>query len=625
MVRWKRVGAVLATVALLAAACSSGTGGGQPTPGGSSGGQGNVKAGGVFRIGLTSDVHEALDPAREYYTIGWEFLHCCLTRTLLAYNFLGPTKGGNDLVPDLATEAPTVSDDGLTWTFHIRPNVHYAPPLQDVTVTAQDFIRGILREAESDTASSYPFYYSSIQGFDDVTGGKATSISGLSAPDPQTLEIKLNQPTGDFPYTMTLPAMSPIPPSPSDPSAPLGAATGHDQTYGQFLVSTGPYMFQGADKIDYTKPADQQTGPSGYQAGKSYVLVRNPSWKAADDPIRKAYLDEIDVTVGGTVADLQNKIQTGELDTMDALPNPQGIQTFEGNPDLKPFLHAESTFGTYYINMNLAMAPFDDVHVRKAMNWVVDKAGLLRLAGGSVEGSIAHHDIPDSMLPNLASYNPYATPGDSGDVAKAKQEMAQSKYDSNQDGTCDAKECQNVLMVIDQTDPFPKMAALIQQNMQSIGISVNIRQFETTTMYTKCEDATAMIPLCPSEGWYADFADPAAFVTGLFSSASLTPSCCDDSVMGATSEQLQKWGYSNTSPTPNMDSQLNACFPLPTDQRPQCYEQVDHALMEQTVPWVPFRFASQVVITSPRVANYQYDAAAGWISLSQVALANGGK
>ncbi|TMK82369.1 MAG: hypothetical protein E6G47_00505 [Actinobacteria bacterium] len=620
MVRLVKVAALAAVIALVAAACSSPSG--NPSQ---SSAPAALKKGGVFRIGLASDVHEALDPAREYYTIGWEFLRCCLARTLLDFNLKGPNEDGNTLQPDLATALPAVSSDGLTYTFTIKPGVKYGPPFQNQTVQAQDFIRAITREAESKTAASYPFYYSNIKGFDDVTSGKATTISGLSAPDPSTLVITLTAPTGYFPYTLTLAATAPIPASPSDPSAPLGAATGHDQNYGQFIVSTGPYMWKGADQIDYSKPAAQQAGPEGFQAGKSYVLVRNPSWDASTDPYRKAYLDEIDVTVGGTVADLTNKIQNADLNTMDALPTPEGIRLFSTTPNLKPFIHSDSTFGTYYINMNLALAPFDDLNVRKAINWVVDKSGLQRLAGGPLLGDIATHDLPNTMVPSLKTYDPYATPNEAGSVDKAKAAMMLSKYDANHDGVCDASACKDVVMVVDQTDPFPKMAALVQSNLASIGITVTLKQFQTTTAYTKCETATEQVPMCPSEGWYADFADPYAFVTGLFSSASLTPSCCDDSELGATSAQLAGWKYAITTATPNIDSALNACVPTQGSARLDCYGNIDKNLMENVVPWVPYRFANEVVITSPNVQNYHLDASTGWISLALVALANGGK
>ena len=620
MVRLVKVAALAAVIALVAAACSGSSG--NPSQ---SSAPAAVQKGGVFRIGLASDVHQALDPAREYYTIGWEFLRCCLARTLLDFNLKGPDEDGNTLQPDLATALPTVSSDGLSYTFKIKPGIKYGPPFQTQTVQAQDFIRALTREAESKTAASYPFYYSTIKGFDDVTSGKATTIAGLSAPDPSTLVITLTTPTGYFPYTLTLAATAPIPASPSDPSAPLGAATGHDQTYGQFIVSTGPYMWKGADQIDYSKPAAEQAGPEGFQAGKSYVLVRNPSWDPSTDPYRKAYLDEIDVTVGGTVADLTNKIQNADLNTMDALPTPEGIRLFSTTPNLKPFIHSDSTFGTYYINMNLAMAPFDDVNVRKALNWVVDKAGLQRLAGGPLLGDIATHDLPNTMVPALKTYDPYGTPNEAGSVDKAKAAMMLSKYDTNHDGVCDASACKNVVMVVDQTDPFPKMAALVQSNLASIGITVTLKQFQTTTAYTKCETATEQVPMCPSEGWYADFADPYAFVTGLFSSASLTPSCCDDSELGATSAQLAEWKYAITTAPPNIDSALNACVPTSGSARLDCYGNIDKTLMEDVVPWVPYRFANEVVITSPNVQNYHLDASTGWISLALVALANGGK
>src|SRR6266702_1850178 len=169
MRRYVRIVALAGALALAAAACG---GHGGPGGGPSATQGGTLQKGGVFHIGLTSDFHQGADPQREYYTIGWEWLKCCLTRTLLGFNLLGPNQKGNELIPDLATELPTSSSDGLTCTFHIQPNVHYAPPLQNVSVTAGDFIRALSRVANPDTVAQYPFYYSSLEGFDDVANGK---------------------------------------------------------------------------------------------------------------------------------------------------------------------------------------------------------------------------------------------------------------------------------------------------------------------------------------------------------------------------------------------------------------------------------------------------------------------
>src|SRR2546428_3454270 len=104
MQRQVRFVALAATLVLVAAACGGTKAGPQQKQT-----TGSLQKGGVLRIGLVSDVHQAMDPAREYYTIGWEFLHCCLARTLLGFNLKGPNEGGNTLIPDLATSLPTVS------------------------------------------------------------------------------------------------------------------------------------------------------------------------------------------------------------------------------------------------------------------------------------------------------------------------------------------------------------------------------------------------------------------------------------------------------------------------------------------------------------------------------------
>ena len=67
---------------------------------------------------------------------------------------------------------------------------------------------------------------------------------------------------------------------------------------------------------------------------------------------------------------------------------------------------------TNYFTMNLTQPPFDDVHVRKAMNWITDKAALQKAWGGPIPGAIATHIVPPVLYNNgLAEYDPYATPG----------------------------------------------------------------------------------------------------------------------------------------------------------------------------------------------------------------------
>src|SRR5438094_9828928 len=171
--------AVLGLLALGAAVCSRCGGGGVTSvaPGGT------PQEGGILKVETASDVLAVMDPQKEYYQDSFQLFRCCLLRNLMSSNGLDAEHGGTTAVPDLAASEPTVSSDGLTWTFKIKSGIHYSPPLQDVEVTAGDFIRALQREASPNVGAAYPFYYTVIQGFADVQAGKAKTISGLSAPD----------------------------------------------------------------------------------------------------------------------------------------------------------------------------------------------------------------------------------------------------------------------------------------------------------------------------------------------------------------------------------------------------------------------------------------------------------
>jgi peptide/nickel transport system substrate-binding protein len=331
--------ALVGIIAIAAAACgkSSSTTSGQATgptatgPTATGTGTGptgpSVAPGGTLRLALESDVSAAFDPQKEYYSVTWEFLRCCLLRTLMSYNGHDTTQHGAEVFPDLASEAPTVSSDGLTWTFKLKPGIKYAPPIT-ATVTSGDIVRALEREACTECAAGgYSFYVSVIKGFDDFSSGKAKTITGLATPDDNTLVVTLTQPAGDLPFRFAMPATAPIPPSPSG-NAQLGVADGHEKDYGRFLSATGPYMFQGADSIDYTKPAAAQKPAAGYVPGKSITFVRNPNWDSSTDDLRKAYVDEIDIQItSASTEDLAAKVDSGELDEVfDGVPPTDQLQ-----------------------------------------------------------------------------------------------------------------------------------------------------------------------------------------------------------------------------------------------------------------------------------------------------------
>ena len=616
---------LLLAVALVAAACGGGAD--EQTQGGGTSTTGEAPVGGTLKLALQSDVQEAFDPQKEYYGVAWEFYRCCLLRTLVSYNGKTTAEGGADVLPDLATDLPEQSADGLTWTFTLRKGITYSPPLDDVTVTAQDFIRAMEREACGTCANGgYSFYYSVIEGFDDFAAGDAKSISGLEAPDDSTLIVKTTAPTGDLPFRLAMPAAAPIPPLPGDPDARLGVATGHDRDYGRFLIGTGPYMYEGTDTLDFSLPADQQTPASGYEVGRSLVLVRNPSYDPDSDDLREGYADRIEATIGGTSNDLALKVDAGEIDMVfDGVPPAEQVRRYTSDPELQDQIHSDPSDAVRYIEMNLATPPFDDPNVRVALNYALDKEGFRQLRGGPLFGELAGHIMVNSLQGNeLADYDPYPTPNGRGDVTAAKQAMAQSKYDSNGDGVCDDSSCEDVLTVIDEADPYPDQTSLLQQSLEPLGITLEVKQFERTTMYAKCEDPNSGWQLCPSVSWGKDYPDGFTFGPPLFSRAAIGPeACCNDPMVGITPDMLSERGYNPDTVIPSAEDEIDACIPKAGDARLSCWAQLDRFLMEDVTPWVPYLFDNNVVIVSQRVASWSFDQFAGLPALDRLAIAPG--
>ena len=616
--------AFLVVLALTAAAC-----GGDGADGAQESGPvatGEAPVGGTLKLALLSDVQEAFDPQKEYYSVAWEIYRCCLTRTLLSYNGKTTAEGGAELRPDLASGLPEVSADGLTWTFTLKPGIRYSPPLDDVTVTAQDFIRALERGACGECSTGgYSFYYDAVEGFREFAEGEADSISGLEAPDDSTLIVRTTEPTGDLPFRMAMPAAAPIPPLPRDPDAEFGVATGHDDNYGRFLIGTGPYMFEGTDQLDFTQPPEDQEPVSGYDVGRSIVLVRNPAYDAETDDLREGFVDRIEITIGGDSNDLALKVDAGELDmVLDGVPPPSQIRQYASDPDLQDRIHSDPSDAVRYIEMNLASPPFDDPNVRTALNYAIDKEGFRQLRGGPLFGELAGHIMVDSLQGELLKdFDPYATPNGRGDLTAAKQAMALSKYDSNGDGVCDDPSCDGVLTIVDEADPYPKQTALLQQSLEPLGITLDVKSFERTTMYSKCEDPNSQWALCPSVSWGKDYPDGFTFGPPLFSRDAIGPeACCNDPMVGATPDILRGRGYDPTIQVPSAEEQIDACIPLTDQERLECWAELDRYLMEEVVPWVPYLFDNNVVVTSNRLVTWSFDQFAGLPALDRLAVAS---
>jgi peptide/nickel transport system substrate-binding protein len=568
----------------------------------------------------------ALDPHVPQFYDSLELFRCCLTRTLLSYSGRPTEQGGATLRPDLAARLPDVSPDGRTWTFHLRRGVRYGPPLQDVEVTSHDFVRALERGARvarlaSGVSAVLNPTYPLIEGYTAYARGRAGSISGLETPDDHTLVIQLTRPAGDLAARLALPDASPVPPSPSEPAARDGVATGHAGTYGRFLVATGPYMIAGSEQLDFRKPPAEQRPVAGFRPGRSLVLVRNPSWSRATDPLRPAYADRISIRLGGTREQAVAAVRRGKADlVVDPGPPPQvapgEVARYRANPSLgRVEVHFRDF--TRYVSINLATPPFDDVHVRRAMNYVVDKTEAIRRQGGPIVGQPAGHIALDSLLENvLVSYDPYGSASRAEALARARHEMSLSRYDRNRDGRCDAPACRRVLAL--SLIGFDAEAPAIRRDLAAIGITLRVETpKDPSRVFASLGDPRRHIPLALNVGYGKDDLNGAGMFPPLFALSAIGNS--NYSLLGATPAQLRRWGY-RVRRVPSVDDRIAECAALAGGPQTHCWASLDQYLMEQVVPWVPLAFESHVELVPRRVVRYSFDQLAALPALDRIEL-----
>ena len=285
--------------------------------------------------------------------------------------------------------------------------------------------------------AEYGFYYDAIKGMAAFKAGKSKVISGIKTPDLKTISFTLTKPTGDFLYRLTMPATGP------QPQEVSGCFTQPNE-YGRYVISSGPYMIAGSDKLNASScdTIKASGGISGFDGEKVLDLVRNPDYNPATDSpkARENFPDEFTFTVNSNTDDIYARVGRGDIEEEVASETPSVLRQYHGSPQL----HTNDGDRTWYLTMNLTQPPFDDVHVRRAVNFVVDRDALRKAWGGASAGAIATHIAPDAVLNNeLKGYAPYGN--GTGDLAKAKAEMKLSKYDKNHDGICDASACKNLL------------------------------------------------------------------------------------------------------------------------------------------------------------------------------------
>jgi peptide/nickel transport system substrate-binding protein len=606
--------------------------GGSPAP--SPSGTSTLSAGGTLRVGLLiSDSQgghcgmrlcgQPFDPQSDTVPAPFEVTHCCLMRTLLSTNGRTVGERGTTLQPDLASELPTVSSDGMTWTFHLKSGLRYAPPMQNTEIVAADFVRSFERAlSPATTANQYWYPDGTIGGYfvdlylpDVIDGasafskGEATSISGFEAPDDHTLVVHTTRPTGDLGYRLSQPQLGPIPANPARPADRFGVAQGHPGDYGDFIVSSGPYMFQGSGALDFSKDPLEQRPPDGDGIAGA-VLVRNPSWSRSSDPLHAAVPDRIELYPVPDVETADRLVRSGALDLdLDWAPDSNSIDRWLGRPDLRERMHVTPGDEFTHVSLNTAMPPLDDVDVRRAINAGVDRESLVHLLDSPSNPNRNEpftHTALDSLEDNLLLN--YSPPGvePRANLEAARSFMAGSRYDRDADGRCDAAACKGIELWVERDRPEREAAArAFAAQLAPIGLGIEVRQLPENDLLDP-QDHRAMVMI----GWAKDFPSASTFLLPLFGVDGIGGGGLNASLLGATPALLRRFGYTVRS-VPSVEDRIAECAPQLFQAQVRCYAAFDQYLSEQVVPVVPIAQTFFGHAVSERVRDFTVDAMVG--------------
>jgi peptide/nickel transport system substrate-binding protein len=444
-----------AAASLGLAACGGGGGGGSTSSNTSSGSAStgfnagastvvnpSTTKGGTLRMAISDD-WDSLDPGDTYYAFAWDFARL-YGRALTSFN-AAPGKEGAKIVPDLAQSLGQSSDGGKTWTYKLRPGLKY----EDGTpITSKDVKYAVARSLDKEVLVNGPTYfndYLDTQGYtspyNDKTPGKL-GLKAIDTPDDSTIVFHLKKPFGAFDYFAMLPSTMPVP-----PAKDTGA------NYKQHVVATGPYKFE------------------SYTPNKSIVLVRNTNWDPSTDPNRKQLPDRVEVQLGINADDVDNRLING---TLQSDVQSTGVQAaaagrIQSQPRLKKNSDAAPTARLWYVAVSGDVAPFDNIHCRKAIEYAADKQAMQTAFGGPLSGGdIATHLIMP-VLPGSKDMNPYPSGADNhGDVVKAKQELAACGQPNGFKTSISAR--------TERTKEVNAALAL-QQSLAKVGIQVDIKKF----------------------------------------------------------------------------------------------------------------------------------------------------
>jgi peptide/nickel transport system substrate-binding protein len=365
--------------------------------------------------------------------------------------------GSAELAPGLATSWEA-SKDGLTWTFRLREaKFHDGSP-----VDADAVVFSFLRQKDP----NHPAHVGEFGYWNDNFG----AVETVRALDPRTVEMRLSNPSGTFEATMALFSMAI-----ESPKAWASEGKGPDGKYlydfKQKPVGSGPFRFKSWSHDD------------------TIVLDANPDYWGGPPKLAKVVFKTITDNAQRLLA-----VESGQADVMDGM-NPQDAARAAAGKDV--VLEQQPGLDLAYLAMNTRRKPFDDVRVRQAIAFAIDKETIRRAAYDGT-GDVAVTMLPKGM-PGWKE-----TADRKRDVEKAKGLLADAGL---------AKGFSFTLLCGERPRPYmprPESVAIqIQQDLRAIGVEVRVEKINFNLLLEEAGKAKHDACLV---GWSADYGDADNFL-----------------------------------------------------------------------------------------------------------------
>lgn len=413
----------------------------------------DIKQGGSMIVTYKDDV-STLDPAIGYDWQNWSMIKS-LFDGLMDYE-----PGTTNLRKEIA-EDYTISDDGKTFTFKLRKGVKFHNGRE---LNADDVKYSIERVVNPKTQSPGAGFFGSIVGFEDASAGKAEALSGITVVDPYTIKFELSRPDATFLHVLALNFAHIVP---KEEVEKYGA------DFGKHPVGSGAFKM------------------TEWTLGQRIVFERFKDYYNPSLP----KLDQITFEVGQEPVVALLRLQNGEVDIPgDGIPPAKFIEVTK-DPNFKDLIIQGGQLHTGYVTMNVKIKPFDNVKVRQAVNMAINKDRIVRIINGRAVP--ANQPLPPSMPGYAKDYKGYPY-----DPEKAKALLAEA-------GVADGFETE---LFVANTDPQPRIAQAIQQDLAAIGIKASIKSLaQANVIAAGGEPDGAPMVWSGGMGWIADFPDPSNF------------------------------------------------------------------------------------------------------------------